>query len=158
MISAVTIDDVREIYRKYLGSGNGEIAIVGDFDVDQCVPLLQNMLADWKADQPYARVPRPIVHREKGANLTIRTPDKANATYAAGSVFALQEDDSDYPAMSIANYIFGAGSLASRLGDRVRQKEGLSYGVSSSLTSSAFEPRSTFSVSAICNPQNSQKL
>ena len=45
-----------------------------------------------------------------------------------------------------------------RLGDRIRQKEGLSYGVNSSLTVDALEKRGSFRISAICNPANMEKL
>ena len=46
-------------------------------------------------------------------------------------IFPMKDDDPDYPALVMGNYVFGGGSLSSRLGDRVRQKEGLSYGVGS---------------------------
>src|SRR5207245_170304 len=51
----------------------------------------------------------------------------------------------------------GASTLASRLGDRVRQKEGLSYGVRSSFSASPFDRRATLTISAICNPKNMAK-
>lgn len=56
--------------------------------------------------------------------------------------------------MILGNYIFGAGALSSRLGDRIRQKEGLSYGVSSGLAASPWDERATLTITAICNPQN----
>ena len=43
------------------------------------------------------------------------------------------DDDPDYPALLLANYMFGGGFLNSRLAVRIRQKEGLSYGVGSGL-------------------------
>jgi zinc protease len=82
------------------------------------------------------------------------TPDKANANYVAGFMLALRDDDPDYPALVMANYIFGAGSLSSRLGTRVRQQEGLSYSVSSGLSVSSLDRRAGLAMSAICNPQN----
>jgi zinc protease len=45
----------------------------------------------------------------------------------------LNVDDPDYPALMLADYIFGGGGLRSRLMDRIRQKEGLSYGGGSQL-------------------------
>jgi zinc protease len=94
----------------------------------------------------------------KGGKHSIETPDKANATVVAGMLLPLRDDDADYPAMEIADYVFGSSSLSSRLGDRVRQTEGLSYGVSSSLNASAFDQRAGFSMSAICNPANIDKV
>jgi zinc protease len=93
-----------------------------------------------------------------GSKHRINTPDKANADYVAGELFTLRDDDPDYPAIVMANYIFGSGALSSRLGMRVRQKEGLSYGVGSTVAVSSFDRRASISMSAICNPQNIDKV
>jgi zinc protease len=58
----------------------------------------------------------------------------------------------------MGNYILGSGALSSRLGDRIRQKDGLSYGVSSSLTASAWDKRAVLTIVAICNPQNMSRV
>ncbi len=96
----------------------------------------------------------PIPCDVPSARHEIKTPDKANATYSAGLMVPVRDDDPDYPALVIGNFIFGSGALSSRLGDRIRQKEGLSYGVSSGLTASPFDKRCTLNVTAICNPTN----
>ena len=88
----------------------------------------------------------------------IETPDKANAFYFAGGIMPLRDDDPDYPALIIGNYVLGAGALSSRLGDRIRQKEGLSYGVGSSLGASPLDKRATLTLYAIYNPANLDKL
>jgi zinc protease len=92
------------------------------------------------------------------AQQTIDTPDKANATFMAGLLFAMRDDDEQYPALLMGNYILGSGTLSSRLGDRVRQKEGLSYGITSSLNVSSEDRRAGFTISAIVNPQNINRL
>jgi zinc protease len=58
----------------------------------------------------------------------------------------------------LGNAILGSSTLSSRLGIRIRQQEGLSYGVTSALTASAFDARGAFSITAICNPQNMARL
>jgi zinc protease len=60
--------------------------------------------------------------------------------------------------MVIANFVYGGGSLSSRLGNRVRQTEGLSYGVGSSFNASSFDRRASMATTAICNPQNIGKV
>jgi zinc protease len=100
----------------------------------------------------------PVVGDRTGERQSIDTPDKANATYTAGLIFPVRDDDADYPALVLGNYIFGSGALASRLGDRIRQKEGLSYGVSSSLSASSWDKRATLTITAICNPENMSRV
>jgi zinc protease len=96
----------------------------------------------------------PIISEVAGAQHKINTPDKANATYTSGLLFPLRDDDPDYPALLMGNYILGSGALSSRLGNRIRQQEGLSYSVSSSLSVSSFDKRASLTIGAICNPQN----
>jgi zinc protease len=150
----VTYEQVAQLYRDFLGSQDGELTIVGDFDPAPCLAGLKETLAGWRAPKPYARIAMPPAAMLAGGRQSIDTPEKANATYAAGLIFPMRDDDADYPALVLGNYILGAGALSSRLGDRIRQKEGLSYGVSSSFTASAWDQRATLTITAICNPQN----
>ena len=68
----------------------------------------------------------------------------------------MDDEDPDYPAMILGNYILG-GSGGSRLFKRVRDKEGLSYGVGSSFGAPTKDDAAMFSTNAICNPQNLPK-
>jgi zinc protease len=156
-VKSVSHDGIKRLYDDFLGA-QGELTIVGDFDADQAVAALSKSLADWKAPQPFAEL-----HRTGNVKLsrridTIRTPEKANACYAAGTVFPMRDDDADYPLLVMADFVLGGGTLSSRLGDRVRQKEGLSYGVRSGLNGSSLDQRTALSIFAICNPANIDKL
>jgi zinc protease len=157
-VQAVTLDQVRTLYGEYLGSGHGALAIVGDFDPDECTEVLKKAMTGWTAAKPYARIARPVTSQPPGSQQRINTPDRANATYTAGLVFSLKDDNPDYPALVMANFILGGDTLSSRLGDRIRQQEGLSYGVNSSFSAAAFDPRANFTVTAISNPQNIAKV
>ena len=153
-----TYEQVAELYHDYLGSQDGELTIVGDFDPEPCLAILKDTLSGWKSAKPYKRIAMPIVGDQPGGRQSIDTPDKANANYVAGLLFPLRDDDADYAALVMGNYILGSGTLSSRLGDRIRQKEGLSYGVTSSLSASPLDKRATFTISAICNPANMSRL
>jgi zinc protease len=157
-LRSVTYDQVAQLYHDYLGSQAGELTIVGDFDPQACLPILKTTLGGWTAAKPYARIPMPITTEVAGAQQAINTPDKANATYTAGLMFPMRDDDPDYPALLMGNYILGSGALSSRLGNRIRQQEGLSYSVSSGLSVSSFDKRAGLTMSAICNPQNMGKV
>jgi zinc protease len=153
-LRATTYAQVVQLYRDYLSAQAGELTLVGDFDAAACLPVLKRALADWKSTKPYARITMPIAAEVPSAHHIIATPDKANATYSAGLLFPLRDTDPDYAALVMGNYILGSGTLSSRLGDRIRQKEGLTYGVSSSLSVSSQDQRAGLSITAICNPQN----
>jgi zinc protease len=156
-LEALTLDQVKKLYGQ-LGGGNGELVIVGDFEPATTLPRFEDMLKDWKNGAPYARIERPARTDVMGRHETILTPDKANAVYAAGLSLALSDADPDHPALAVGNFLFGGGSLSSRLGNRVRQKEGLSYGVRSTYSASALDRSARFEMSAIYNPDVKEKL
>jgi zinc protease len=157
-LQAATYAQVEQLYHQYLGSQAGELTIVGDFDPATCLPILTNTFAGWKAEKPYARIAYSTISDVPASQQRINTPDKANATFTAGVVFGLRDDDPDYPALALGNYIFGGGTLSSRLGVRVRQKEGLSYGITSGLIVSSEDQRASFIITAIVNPKNAARL
>jgi zinc protease len=76
----------------------------------------------------------------------------------AGLTFAMDDQHPDYPALVLANYLFGGSSLASRLGDRVRQQEGLSYSVGSNFSAGSEDKVARLSIGAISNPANIGKV
>jgi len=70
----------------------------------------------------------------------------------------MRDDDPEYPAVTIGGYMLGGGFLNSRLATRIRQKEGLSYGVRGGFGASALDRDASFNASMIYNPKNVQKL
>jgi zinc protease len=157
-LEAVTIDQVIAVYQKQLGATVGELAVVGDFDANATLAQVREILKDWQSEVPVRRIERAAATDVRGMKEDILTPDKANATFLAGLAFPLKETDADYAALRLGNFILGGGTLSSRLGNRIRQKEGLSYGVNSSLTASPRDPLATFTVSAITNPLNIDRV
>jgi zinc protease len=157
-LEAVTLEQVKAVYKNQVGATSGELAVVGDFDPEPTLAKVREMLKDWKADVPFERIARTAPADLKGTKESIRTPDKANATFTTGLVFAMEETHPEYAALRLGNFILGGGTLSSRLGNRIRQKEGLSYGVSSSMAGSPKDQYARFTVTAIVNPMNMDKL
>jgi zinc protease len=87
----------------------------------------------------------------------IETPDKANAVFRAGINLKLRDDNPDYPALVLGNYLVG-GSSDARLARRVREKDGLSYSVGSWINASSMDEAGEFGVYAIYAPQNRTRL
>ena len=143
---------MQKLYGEYLGGHAGEFALVGDFDPAEVSPLLEKVFDGWTAKQPYERIEKVVFEKVPGGRQQILTPDKANAVYIAGEVFALSDSDPDYARLVLGNFIFGGGALSSRLGDRVRQKEGLSYGVGSLFSADSIDRRASLTMYAIYNP------
>src|SRR3954470_14638579 len=90
-------------------------------------------------------------------NDRIDTPDKANAQFEAGVRFQLSESDPDYPAMLLAGYMFG-GPITSRVSDRIRNREGLSYGANARVAVPAEGDAALLSATVSLNPVNGPKV
>jgi zinc protease len=154
-LEAVTLDEIRAIYRDQLSAAVGQVAIVGDFDPDAALEALREVVADWKTSPTaYERIERRVKQDLAAGREEIVTPDKANAVFIAGLSFPLNDESPDEMALEVGNFILGGGALSSRLGDRIRQKEGLSYGVNSSISVPARGDDARFTISAITNPAN----
>jgi len=153
-LQATTLADVVAYHRELMGTARGEIAIVGDFDEAAITAELRQLFPDYVSRSPYARVDREF--REVAAQrIAIDTPDKENGYVRARLDLPLRFDDEDAPALYVANNIFGGSSgLSSRLMDRLRQKDGLSYSAGSSLSMGMRENLSTWSFAAMAAPQN----
>lgn len=155
---AATREQLIKLRDEYLGGTAGEIAVVGDFDVDETESSLSAIFHDWRAEQSYERLPKIYFADVAGGKQQIDTPDKANAFYMAGQAIRMNDSDPDYAAMVIGDFILGGSTLASRLGDRVRQQEGLSYGVRSHFIAESLDERASITLMAIYNPQNVNKV
>lgn len=156
-IQIVTIADVQGFHTQFYGASVAEAALVGDFDVSTVTQQLTELFGAWKSGTAYERA-LDVYNPTIGKSQTFATPDKANAIYIAGSNLNLRDDDPDYPALMVGNEILGGGFLSSRLATRIRQKDGLSYTVASQLSADSLDPVGSFSIYAICAPQNAAKV
>lgn len=157
-IKALTLDDIKAYHQQFYGVSKAELSIVGDFDIASTKQAAEQVFSGWISKAAYVRlvsqrVPVPAVRQ------TFDTPDKENGYYLSRMNLVLKEDDEDFPALRLGNYIFGGGAgLNSRLMERLRQKDGLSYGGSSSLSAGEIDPDGSFSIGAIAAPQNLAKV
>lgn len=155
--SAATLEEVRRFYAEFYGASHGELTVVGDFDPSEVTGIATELFGAWASPQPFRRVPREYKD-VPATSITLETPDKANALMLAGMNLRLRDDDPDFPALLLGNYMLGGGFLNSRLAVRIRQKEGISYGVGSGLSASPLDSAGAFQTFAIFAPENAQRL
>jgi zinc protease len=148
---------VQAYHGDFYGTARGEVAVVGDFDAGQVAALVKELFTGFASKAPFARVERE--YREvKPARIVLDTPDKENATIRARLDFPLRDDDPDAPALTVANDIFGGGAgLSNRLIERLRQKDGLSYGAGTGLNVGSRNRVATWGLGAIVAPQNATR-
>jgi len=156
-LKGAKLEDVKAFHRDFYGASNAQLALVGDFDADAVGRLLGELFGAWKSPRPFRRV--PSVYKDIAPKaVVLEAPDKANAVFIAGVNLPLRDDDPDYPALVLGNFMIGGGFLNSRLAVRLRQKEGISYGVGSQLSAHPLDPSGSFLTFAIFAPENAGRL
>ena len=124
------VDDVRAFHRaRYIGSG-AVLAIVGDVDAKAVIAQVTRLFGDLPAgdktsfDALARTAPATSPVRE-----TVAMRGKANVNILIGGASGLRRNDADFEAALVSNAVFGKNALASRVGRRVRDSEGLSYSI-----------------------------
>jgi len=157
MLKNTSVEDIKAFYGDFYGANNATATVVGDFDKEEIHKVLEEEFGTWRAKKPYKRLDA-ILFDVDGQDKNIETPDKANAGFFAGYNFAMKDSDPDYPALMVANYIFGGGGLSSRIANRIRQEDGLSYGVGSYMNANPHVEKTTWGAYAIYAPENREAL
>jgi zinc protease len=151
------LDDAVAFYRSHWGADHADMAVVGDFDPAQVKAAVTRLFGDWKSPVAYQRLGNPASD-VVGQRLVTPLKDKANAVVVGQLPLKLQDADADYPALLLATHVLGGGGFDSRLLTRLRQKEGVSYGVGAGISASAFEPSGRVQFFAIYAPENRAKV
>lgn len=156
-IKDCSIEDVKSFHNDYYGASEATISVVGDFDEEAMKAKVEEHFGSWKSPAKYARVADPYV-KNSTENVNLETPDKSNAMFFAGMNLPINDEHEDYAAMMIGNYMLGGGFLNSRLATRIRQQDGLSYGVGSWFYGSSQDDGGGFGAYAIYAPENRDKV
>ena len=95
--------------------------------------------------------------KEEPVRLQLITPDKQNAAMTVALALPLNDRHADYPAFMLANHLLAVVAIPV-CGNRIREKEGLSYNVYSMVQWNSFEENSQWMAAAIFAPQNRAKV
>ncbi|MFN7958029.1 MAG: pitrilysin family protein [Holophagaceae bacterium] len=156
-LKLVKAEDLKAFHQAFYGADHAEFAASGDFDAAEVQKLVTELFGSWNSPSAYARIPARL-KSPAGVRSMIETPDKKGAIFLAQARWAMKDSDADYPAFLMANQILGGGALKSRLADRLRQKEGFSYGAGSFVDVSSLDPVTSWQGYAIHAPENAAKL
>ena len=147
------LEDAKAFYKQFYGASNGATGGGGRFRSGRSEEGNRSLFGAWKSPARFERV-KIGFQKIAPVNQTIETPDKQNAVFIAATRLHVSDKDPDYPALVMGNYMLGGGFLNSRLATRIRVKDGLSYGVGSSLSAKSNEEDGQFQAFAIAAPQN----
>ncbi len=155
MVRNMNRDALAEFWNSHMGFHGAIATAVGNIDSAALATRLNELFGDWEATVAY--VPAPSSHHPVASQQDwLDTPDKANGVMIAALPIPLNVRDADYPALVIAMRMFGGGGMSNRLIDRLRQKEGWSYGAGGGMNASSRlgDDNGSLFIQAIAAPEN----
>ena len=157
-IEAVEREQLIAFHASHYGFGPAAtISLIGDFDPDELRAALERHFGEWEAEAPFERIARRIEPIEPG-QLSAQLDDKANAVLIGRFPFPMRDSHPDYPALNLAGHLIGGGFLSSRLASRIRDDEGLSYGVGGNFSAHPIDEIGGFQAFAMFAPENRERL
>lgn len=124
-IQAISREDVVAFHRENYGPQGAIVVISGEIATDAAVDLIAAHLGDWAGSSPAHSLP-PVIPQTDIRHEFISMPGKVQSDILIGSL-AIARSDPDYFAVKVANSILGQFGMMGRLGEVVREKQGLAY-------------------------------
>ncbi len=132
-VPTITREDIQRFYTREYLPNQTILSIVGDITVERAIGLVTKYFGDWKrGDAPVRSVAAPTPLQKPTVRLIEK--DLTQATILVGHL-GISRTNPDFYAVTVMNYILGAGGFSSRLMDSIRDNQGLAYSVGS-----IFEP------------------
>tara|TARA_R110002049_G_scaffold68422_4_gene177366 strand:+ start:718 stop:3432 length:2715 start_codon:yes stop_codon:yes gene_type:complete len=158
-IKSTKIEDIKKFHKDFYGLGMSILVSIGDMQPMQLKTYMEKEFAHYKSKNSYERLKDPFKD-SKVVNEDILTPDKKNAMSLGNLNIKISQDDGDYAALNMAATILGGGFLNSRIADRLRQKDGVSYGAGAGFQAdfNADDQNSSIYLYAIYAPENYNKV
>lgn len=125
-VQALSRDDLAGFHARYHPAG-GAVAIVGDVEPAAVIELLERHLGGWAPAGPPPQLDLPPVPPLTAiSRRDIAMPGKVQSD-VIWAVHGLRRDDPDYYAAMLANMVLGRLGMGGRLGENVRERQGMAY-------------------------------
>eukprot|EP00871_Galdieria_phlegrea_P002910 jgi/Galph1/361/GphlegSOOS_G5115.1 len=152
-LNEITVNDLIDFHQKY-GRGSFRLVAVGDVPVEQLHQDVVKHFGEWKSHEflsykmnEYKANNIPVEGIRRFAYL----PEKESMDVMIGQPLGISEDHSDYHSLLIAFNILG-GNSSSRLMQRIREEQGLTYGIYSGIGGTAYGCDGYWNIHATFSP------
>ncbi len=149
-IPAISLEQLRAFHQKAYAAGNVVIALVGDLSRSEAEAIAAQVSGALPKGPALAKMPEP--QAPKAGPSHIEFPSKQ--THILLAQLGIKRGDADNAALFMGNQILGGGGFGTRLMTEVREKRGLTYGVSSGF--SGMQARGPFMISLQTRAEQSE--
>lgn len=137
-VEAMTREQLLALHRACFAPSALSAVVVGDVAPEHVVDAAQRVFGGWSVPAPAAIVLAPPPVSTTRRRLVVPMMNKSQADIAYGFTTILRRDPSYY-ASALMNNILGQYALGGRLGDSIRERQGMAYYVSSAFDASLIE-------------------
>ncbi len=152
-ISALTVADVRRFYDERYGGRSLVIAVAGAVKSLAVREQFRAAFGEFKGPERVEVAVSDPAQAEATQREIVLVAGKANVDIMLGAAVPLRRAAADYYAALLANSALGESTLSSRLGLQVRDREGLTYGISSRFRAPSLAAGPWY-IAVSVNPQN----
>ena len=131
-VERITRDQLVDFHRAHAGSRGLRLVVVGDVEAARAVDLAAQTFGDWTEPGGAPLEPPAVAPASGRVERSIAMPGKVQSDIAYGFV-TITRTDPRYYAMTLMNNVLGQYGLGGRLGDSIRERQGMAYYVFSSL-------------------------
>jgi zinc protease len=136
-IDVLKTDDLVSFHEKTFGLGSLKIAAAGDISNDLFSGLIKTYFDGWKG-QTVKQLEQSVSSIERmQSSLNKNINDKTSTDIFMGQTVELSESSEDYLSLMMGIYILG-GNFSARLMQTVRDEQGLTYGIGSTLAGCSY--------------------
>ena len=131
-VEKITTEDLKAYHEENYGKGSMVIVAVGDVDHASLSATIKKNFGEWK-DSPLEEKKETQKGTKNAGKAYVTMQDKTSTDFLVGIPLGINRDHPDYRPLFVASYILG-GNFSARLMQTVRVKEGLTYGIRSSMS------------------------
>lgn len=144
IVKKLTAKELKAFHRQLFVPNNTVIAIVGDFDADQVIAGIRKRTSEWKkAELATPKLAAPPEGKEFQQKI-FTDPAASQLTIYLGHL-GIQRNNPDFFKLLVMDYVLGTGSgFTDRLSSTLRDRQGLAYSVTATITGSAGEEPGLF--------------
>jgi predicted Zn-dependent peptidase len=124
-VAATTAAQVRALHAARVRPDTAALVVVGDLTPARMLDHVERALSGWVGTPKRSRVPR-LPEPEPGPTVIVDRPGSVQSSIRIGGS-AVPRTDARYPALQLANLIFG-GYFSSRWTENLREDKGYTYG------------------------------
>jgi zinc protease len=133
-VTRIEAGDLRAFHRSLVAPAATTVVLVGDVEAGRALDAVGAVLGDWIGDASMAPRVEPVAPPSARRVSVLPMMSKAQ-TELAYAVMGVSRRDPSYEAVWLMNNVLGQYALGGRLGESIRERQGMAYHVSSSLES-----------------------